>query len=199
MLSSGPPLLTVRVNVIGSSISVTPGGVLMSTLMSAALASTVVSSVAVSLSGVGSTSLPLTVTSLVIGYDTKGPITIPVGATTSVTVAVPLTARSPIVQLSTPWPSGCASHCPVSVDTDWNPAPISGNVSTNVTPVAGSGPLLLTMIVYVTVEPSITGSGESVMVTARSAVGAPASTIVVTSVSLLLPLAGSGSLAVTLN
>jgi hypothetical protein len=64
-----------------------------------------------------------------------------------------------------------------------------GNVSVSETLVASLGPALLTVMVYVMLFPGVTGSGESVFVTERSA--APVPTVVV-SVSLSLPLFGSG-------
>src|SRR2546426_11706872 len=60
-------------------------------------------------------------------------------------------------------------------------------------PVAVLGPPLVTLIVYVRFAPTITGSGESVLVIARSAEGL----IVVSSVAELLPRLGSNSLALT--
>ena len=47
-----------------------------------------------------------------------------------------------------------------------------GRVSVSTTPVAGSGPALATVIVYVSSCPTCTGSGKSVLATERSADGA---------------------------
>ncbi len=71
---------------------------------------------------------------------------------------------------------------------------LEGNVSVNLTPVLSEGPLLVTSRVYVRSSPNATGSDESALVNARSALVLTA----VVSLALLFPLVESGSAAVTL-
>jgi hypothetical protein len=113
-----------------------------------------------------------------------------VGVTTMVTVALAPFPRTPmeqitvLVPLQLPW-LGVA-------DTYVTPA---GNGSLTLTPVALFGPKLVTVIVYVRFWPTNTGSGESVLLSDRSA-DKPLTVVVV--VALLLPDTGSATLLVTL-
>jgi hypothetical protein len=75
---------------------------------------------------------------------------------------------------------------------------LAGNVSVTVTPVAEFGPRLVTVIVYVICSPTKTGSGESVLVIARSAGVVAGLTVVVIGPAVLLPELGSGVVLNTL-
>jgi hypothetical protein len=81
--------------------------------------------------------------------------------------------------------------CDEEADTNVTPA---GKISVTMTPVALLGPLLVTVIVYVNVLPTTTGSGASVLEIDRSA----AALTVVVVVELLLLMFGSVTLLVTL-
>src|SRR5882762_4827851 len=89
-----------------------------------------------------------------------------VGVTTSVTVAELPFARDPSAQLIV--------LVPVQLlwlgVTETNVSP-AGSVSLTLTPVAALGPLFVTVIVYVRLPPTMTGSGESALVMLRSAAG----------------------------
>ena len=71
---------------------------------------------------------------------------------------------------------------------------LAGRESVRVTPVAGPGPLLVTVSVYVRNLPAVTGSGASVFVIDKSA----GRMTVVLAVAVLFAVLGSTSLAVTL-
>src|SRR6266498_349689 len=93
---------------------------------------------------------------------------------TKVIVLVP-TGTEGLVQVCVPVPptgSGGQVH-PAPGVTDTNVVP-GGVVSERETFDAASGPELVTLIVYVMVEPATTGSGESTLETERSAVAATA-------------------------
>jgi hypothetical protein len=79
-----------------------------------------------------------------------------------VTVAVAALARVPRLQLT------AAVQVPWLGVAETNVTPV-GTASVKVTPVAGDGPLLVTIRVYVRLLPIPTGLGEAVLVTARSA------------------------------
>src|SRR6185295_8797735 len=81
---------------------------------------------------------------------------------------------------------------PVVTTADTNVV-LAGTASVTVTVCASLGPLLAKLIVYVRLFPAITGSGESVLVAARSA----CTITFVVVVLLLLPDAGSVVVLVT--
>src|SRR6266545_6888015 len=92
--------------------------------------------------------------------------------TTKVIVLVP-TGTDGLVQF-VPVPPGSGEHVhPAPGVTDTNVVP-AGVASEKETFDAASGPALVTVIVYVMVEPATTGSGESTFETERSAVAATA-------------------------
>jgi hypothetical protein len=110
---------------------------------------------------------------LVLGSDSAAE-TVPVfvivpaafGVTVIVTVAKPPSAIDPRLHVTVP------ADC---VQLPWLGAAepkvtLAGSVSLSVTFVAVDGPRLLTVIVYVNVPPTVTGFGEPVFVTERSAV-----------------------------
>ena len=86
----------------------------------------------------------------------------------NVSVALALLASEPKLQIIVP-----SRRCLVTVPwlTTMSESFISrgGNKSVNVTPVAAAGPRLMTVTMYVTGLPRITGSGLSKIATARSA------------------------------
>src|SRR5438067_1767786 len=90
--------------------------------------------------------------------------------TARVNVAVAPLANDPVVQFTVPVAptGGVVQDHPAGVGIDWNVV-CEGNGSFMVTLVATFGPALLTVIVYVSVAPGATGSGESVLVIDRSA------------------------------
>jgi hypothetical protein len=110
--------------------------------------------------------------------------------TTTVIVAFAPFAKLPRLHVKTP-PEG-TPQVPWLGLAESN-VTLAGNVSVTVTPVAELGPLLVTVIVYVTCSPTETGSGVSVLVIARSAEETEGLTVV-DEVALLLP--GTGSLVV---
>ena len=91
--------------------------------------------------------------------------------TVSVTVADAPLARAPRLHVTVVVPP----HDPCEGVADTNDVP-AGCVSVIVTPGASDGPVFVTPIAYVRSVPAVTGSGESVFVTARSA---DAATVVV--------------------
>src|SRR5213083_3765563 len=90
--------------------------------------------------------------------------------TTRVKVAVAPLASVAVVQFTVPGEptAGVVQLQPAGVGIDWNVV-CGGNGSFMVTLAAAFGPALLTVIVYVSVPPGATGSGESVLVIERSA------------------------------
>src|SRR5436189_298363 len=90
--------------------------------------------------------------------------------TPRVNVAVAALASEAVVQFTVPVEpaAGVVQLQPAGVGIDWNVV-CGGNGSFMVTLAAAFGPALLTVIVYVNVPPGVTGSGESVLVIARSA------------------------------
>src|SRR5437773_602853 len=90
--------------------------------------------------------------------------------TTSVNAAVAPLASDGVVHVTVPVEptGGVVQDHPAGVGIDWNVV-CEGNGSFMVTLVATFGPALLTVIVYVSVAPGATGSGESVLVIDRSA------------------------------
>jgi hypothetical protein len=91
--------------------------------------------------------------------------------TTSVKTELPTLALAVVHVTVPPEPAAGVVHDQPpgdAIDTNVVPA---GNVSLRLTDTAGSGPMLLAVIVYVRLDPGVTGSGESVFVTARSAIG----------------------------
>src|SRR5882724_7293040 len=141
-----------------------PGALL---LIARSAARTVVVAVAVLLARLGSKVVELTVAVLAI--------VLPSGAagltwTARVKVAVAPLASVAVVQLTVPGePAAGVVHAqPAGVGIDWNVVS-GGSGSFMVTLAAAFGPALLTVIVYVSVPPGVTGSGESVLVMARSA------------------------------
>src|SRR2546427_181833 len=99
-------------------------------------------------------------------------------------MAVAPLANEAVVQFTVPGEpaAGVVQLQPAGVGIDWNVVS-SGSGSFMITLAAAFGPALLTVIVYVSVPPGVTGSGESVLVTPRLA---SARTVVV-AVALLLP------------
>src|SRR2546422_11748304 len=94
-----------------------------------------------------------------------------VGATLTVRVKTELpTANEGFEQLTEPGSpaSGAVQPQPETPGNDTNVVPV-GNVSLHEALAAASGPLLLTVIVYVRFDPAFTGSGLSSLVTDRSA------------------------------
>src|SRR5439155_1150841 len=90
--------------------------------------------------------------------------------TTRVKVAVAPLANEAVVQFTVPVQpaAGVVQLQPAGVGIDWNVV-CDGNGSFMVTLAAAFGPALLTVIVYVSGPPGVTGSGESVLLMARSA------------------------------
>src|SRR5438093_695886 len=90
--------------------------------------------------------------------------------TARVKVAVAPLASDGVVQFTIPGEpaAGVVQLQPAGVGIDWNVVS-SGSGSFMITLAAAFGPALLTVIVYVSVPPGVTGSGESVLVTARLA------------------------------
>ena len=126
---------------------------------------------------VGSGSLALTVAVFVMLPCVTGTVTV------IVKVALAPDASVPALQVTVPE----ALVQPLEAETNVTPA---GRVSVTTTPVAGLGPLLLAVTVYVMVLPATAEAGP-VFVIDRSA---EAVTLVV-AVAVLSPLVGSGSLA----
>jgi hypothetical protein len=106
--------------------------------------------------------------------------------TTIFNTAISLAAIEDFVNVTVPVP-------PAAGDVMAQPTPLitialtnvvlAGAASVKVTLTALLGPLLVSVIVYVRFDPAITGSGESVLVMARSASGVSVSV----SVAVLLP------------
>ena len=95
-----------------------------------------------------------------------------VGATATVRVKTALpTANEGFEQVTVPVspPAGVLQLQPPGVDSGSTKVVPGGNVSLHEVLAAGSGPLLVTVIVYVRLDPVLTGSGESTLVTDRSA------------------------------
>src|SRR2546425_664210 len=187
----GPALLTVIVYV-----SVPPGvtGSGESVLVIARLASarTVVVAMAVLLVRFGSkvvAELTVAVLESVLPSSAAG-----LTWTPRVKVAVAPLANEPMVQFTVPVEpaAGVVQLQPAGVGIDWNVVS-AGSGSFIVTLAAAFGPALLTVIVYVSVPPGVTGSGESVLVIARLA---SARTVVV-AVALLLPVLESAVVELT--
>src|SRR3989449_5209 len=90
--------------------------------------------------------------------------------TARVKVAVAPLANKAVVQFTVPVEpaAGVVQLQPAGVGIDWNVV-CGGSGSFMVTLAAAFGPALLTVIVYVSVPPGATGSGESVFVIERSA------------------------------
>lgn len=88
-------------------------------------------------------------------------------ATTSVTVALAPFASAPRLQVTTP---AASEHEPTDGVAETYEVP-AGTVSLTVTAAALEGPAFATVIVYVTLLPAMTGSGESAFVIERSADG----------------------------
>src|SRR3989441_184440 len=162
----GPALLTVIVYV-----SVPPGvtgfGEPVLVIARSASARTVVVAMAVLLRRFASKVAELTVAVLVS--------VLPSGAagltwTARVKVAVAPLANKAVVQFTVPVEpaAGVVQLQPVGVGIDWNVV-CAGNGSFMITLAAAFGPALLTVIVYVSVPPGVTGFGEPVLVIARSA------------------------------
>src|SRR5437773_2291247 len=168
---------------------VASGGALL--LIARCAARTLVVAVAVLFMRFGSKVAELTVAALTI--------VLPSGAagltwTTRVKVAVAPLASVAVVQFTVPGEptAGVVQVQPAGVGIDWNVVS-GGSGSFIVTLAAAFGPALLTPMVYVRVPPGRTGSGESVLVTARSA---SARTVVV-AVALLLPVLASAVVELT--
>src|SRR5262245_61937880 len=91
--------------------------------------------------------------------------------TTTVNTALP-TAIDWVEQVTVPVvrTAGTAQAQPTGSDDDTNVVP-TGSVSLTVATAAGSGPALVTVMVYVSTAPESTGSGSSVMAVESSAVG----------------------------
>jgi hypothetical protein len=88
--------------------------------------------------------------------------------TTIENVAVASSANEATGQLTDPVPPTEGVAHPAEGETETNVV-LAGVASVRTTLVAASGPSLSMTIVYVTFEPAVTGSGESVFVTERSA------------------------------
>src|SRR5438046_1320786 len=90
--------------------------------------------------------------------------------TPRVKVAVAPLANEAVVQFTVPVEpaAGVVQVQPAGVGIDWNVV-CDGNGSFMITLVAAFGPALLTVIVYVSVPPGATGSGQSVLLLERSA------------------------------
>src|SRR2546427_39398 len=99
-------------------------------------------------------------------------------------MAVAPLANEAVVQFTVPGEpaAGVVQLQPAGVGIDWNVVS-SGSGSFMITLAAAFGPALLTVIVYVSVPPGVTGSGESVLVIARLA---SARTVVVAMAVLLV-------------
>jgi hypothetical protein len=99
-------------------------------------------------------------------------------------VALAPAARSGFVHVIVPVPptGGVEQLHPLGAMIDWNPV-FDGTVVANIAPPASLGPAFVTICVYVTFVPAVTGSGASVPVTLRSAIDAA----VVVSVAVSLP------------
>lgn len=113
--------------------------------------------------------------------------------TTKVMVALAPFTNVPMLHVKTPLEGGL--QVPWVVFTELK-VTFDGNVSVNVTPVAVSGPLLVTVMVKVAWSPTSTGFGETVWVTWMSVTDAAGFTVVVV-VALLLAVSGSPVLLVT--
>jgi hypothetical protein len=121
---------------------------------------------AVLFAGKGSNSLRVTLAVLVMGPAT-------VAVTTIVTVAPPPFAIPPRLQVTVP---AACPHVPWLDETEPN-VTLPGRTSVNVTPVAGPGPRLVNVTVYVRVLPTATGFGPPLFSTRRSAGGFTTTTI----------------------
>jgi hypothetical protein len=145
---------------------------------------TVVVAVALLLPAFGSFSVAVTLAVLVSVPLEAGAVT------TIVTVALDPLAIDPRLHVTVPalW-----LQVPWVGVADTNTTPL-GRVSVKLTPVAVLGPALLTLTVYVRLPAAATGSGESALVTDRSA----EAVTVVLAVALLFALLGSAWVAVTL-
>jgi hypothetical protein len=97
------------------------------------------------------------------------------GVTTMVTVAVAPFASAPSVQVTVP-SSWLQLPCVGVAEPNVTPA---GSTSISVAAAAASGPPFPTVIVYVSIPPTVTGSGESVLTTERSALNNASVTVVV--------------------
>src|SRR5262245_36342332 len=143
-------------------------------------------SVALLLAGFGSVDPAPAVTVAVLTRTPTAP-----GATMAVrlNVTVPPTGTL-TVELMLPLPAG-ALHVPPPAPMHVQVAPESAaaSVSITVAPTALLGPALVTVIVYVTVEPGTTAVTPSVLAIPRSVTGA---VIAVVAIAVLLPTAGSG-------
>jgi hypothetical protein len=116
-------------------------------------------------------------------------------------VAPGSTSTTSVIVADAPFASGPRSHVNVAVPRH---DPTVGKTETKDVPAgtesviralsASAGPLFVTVIVYVRSEPAVTGSGESVLVIARSADGGGGACTVVVAAAELLP--GSGSAVV---
>jgi hypothetical protein len=107
------------------------------------------------------------------------------GVTTMVTVALAPLAKVPIEQVIVAVPVQLPG-----LDVAETNVTFAGKVSVTVTPVAALGPLLVTRMLYVRFWPANTGSGESLLVSARFA----AALTVLLVVEVLLPDTGSPTL-----
>src|ERR1051326_4133692 len=103
-----------------------------------------------------------------------------------------------VMTLLPPFPSPPIVHCRVDAVGDVHVAPVVDtivpppfNVRLTVDPGEVSGPLFVVVIVYVTFDPPITGSGESLTVTPRSEAGRT----VMFALLLLFAVFGSDALA----
>src|SRR5216117_1196691 len=162
----GPALLTSMVYV-----RVPPGrtgsGESVLVMARSASARTVVVAMAVLFMRFGSKVAELTVAALTIVLPSSAA---GLTWTTRVKVAVAPLASVAVVQFTVPGEptAGVVQVQPAGVGIDWNVVS-SGSGSFMVTLAAAFGPALLTPMVYVRVPPGRTGSGESVLVMARSA------------------------------
>ena len=125
---------------------------------------TMVCCVALLLLEFGSPSLPKTVAVLVMSPGAAGAVTAMVSG------VLAAFARFPTVQVTTS-PAGTQ----LGLDKpELNVTPV-GRLSVTITPVAGFGPLFVTVTVYVSVAFTVTGSGASVLVKDKSVGGPPLS------------------------
>ena len=145
----------------------TGSGVSILTIDRSADVATVVVSVSDSLPGLGSAVVDVAVAVL---DRTVPPAVEGLTLTTRVKTAFP-TASDGLAQEMVPVPptAGVVHDQPATAESDTKVVP-AGSVSLHATVAAASGPLLVTVIVYVRFVPAVTGSGESVLVTARSAI-----------------------------
>src|SRR5438034_867290 len=160
-------------------------------LIARSAARTLVVAVAVLFRGFGSKVAELTVAALAIVLPSSAA---GLTWTARVKVAVAPLASVAVVQFTVPGEptAGVVQVQPAGVGIDWNVVS-SGSRSFMVTLAAAFGPALLTPMVYVRVPPGRTGSGESVLVMARSA---SARTVVV-AIALLLPVLESAVVELT--